>query len=125
MRSLHLPAIVSAPSHLSGLMQFMPLLAISPRFFSPLFSRFHNALLEFDGAARVLIPYQHFTFIPLLMVAKFGEITVYHWWHHPLGMLCSLKQHLLYEQPSCYNCSAFACSSGSQLLLGLCICLPS
>ena len=51
----------------------MPLLAISPRFFTPLFSRYHNALLEFDGAARVLIPYQHFTFIPLLMVAKFGE----------------------------------------------------
>lgn len=54
-------------------MQFMPLLAISPRFFTPLFSRYHNALLEFDGAARVLIPYQHFTFIPLLMVAKFGK----------------------------------------------------
>lgn len=59
-------------------MQFMPLLAISPRFFTPLFSRYHNALLEFDGAARVLIPYQHFTFIPLLMVAKFGEIPSWH-----------------------------------------------
>ncbi|KAL3135041.1 hypothetical protein ABBQ32_007988 [Trebouxia sp. C0010 RCD-2024] len=52
--------------------QFMPLLAISPCFFTPLFSRYHNVLLEFDGAAKVLIPYQHFTFIPLLMVAKFG-----------------------------------------------------
>lgn len=51
----------------------MPLLAISPCFFTPLFSRYHNVLLEFDGAAKVLIPYQHFTFIPLLMVAKFGK----------------------------------------------------
>ena len=57
---------------LAGLMQFMPLLAISPRFFHPLFSRYHNALLEFDGAAKMLIPHQHLTFIPLLMFAKFG-----------------------------------------------------
>lgn len=78
MRSLQLQAVVSQPLDLSGLMQFMPLLAISPRFFSPLFSRYHNALLEFDGAARVLIPYQHFTFIPLLMVAKFGETPAQH-----------------------------------------------
>ena len=54
-------------------MQFMPLLAISQRFFRPVFSRYHNALLEFDAAASCLIPYQHLTFIPLLMVAKFGE----------------------------------------------------
>ena len=53
-------------------LQFMPLLAISPRFFHPVFSRYHNAVLEFDAAASRLIPYQHFTFIPLLMVAKFG-----------------------------------------------------
>lgn len=80
--AVHLPAIVTKPSGLCGLMQFMPLLAISPRFFNPLFSRYHNALLEFDAAARVLIPHQHFTFIPLLMVAKFGELPA---WHHPLG----------------------------------------
>ena len=78
MHSLHLPITITQPLHLSGLMQFMPLLAISPRFFSPLFSRYHNALLEFDGAARVLIPYQHFTFLPLLMVAKFGESQLWH-----------------------------------------------
>ncbi|DBA88504.1 TPA: hypothetical protein ACH3X2_004984 [Trebouxia sp. C0005] len=52
--------------------QFMPLLAISPRFFKPVFSRYHNAVLHFDAAASRLIPYQHFTFIPLLMVAKYG-----------------------------------------------------
>lgn len=57
-----------------GALQFMPLLAISPRFFRPVFSRYHNALLEFDAAASRLIPFQHFTFIPLLMVAKFGEL---------------------------------------------------
>ena len=51
----------------------MPLLAISQRFFRPVFSRYHNAVLEFDAAASRLIPYQHFTFIPLLMVAKFGK----------------------------------------------------
>ncbi len=59
---------------LSLVMQFMPLLAISPRFFHPVFSRYHNAVLHFDAAASRLIPYQHFTFIPLLMVAKFGEM---------------------------------------------------
>ena len=58
-------------------MQFMPLLAISPRFFHPVFSRYHQAVLEFDAAASRLIPYQHFTFIPLLMVAKFGQTPVW------------------------------------------------
>jgi hypothetical protein len=57
--------------------QFMPLLAISPRFFQPVFSRYHNAVLHFDAAASRLIPYQHFTFIPLLMVAKFGKKCVH------------------------------------------------
>ena len=98
-------------------MQFMPLLAISPRFFTPLFSRYHNALLEFDGAARVLIPYQHFTFIPLLMVAKFGEIPS----QHPrmillpcLHLLHSPLRHIACLDPigPSYNCQVACCWDG-------------
>lgn len=55
-------------------MQFMPLLAISPAYFDSLYSRYHQAVLTFDSAARRLISWQHFTFLPLLCVAKFGGI---------------------------------------------------
>ncbi|KAK9804859.1 hypothetical protein WJX72_008896 [[Myrmecia] bisecta] len=52
--------------------QFMPLLAISPVFFKSITSRYHNAVLLFDRFARQLISWQHITFFPLLMVAKYG-----------------------------------------------------
>ena len=53
--------------------QFMPLLAISPAFFTSVYSRYHQAVLTFDRTAQLLISWQHFTFLPLLCVAKFGE----------------------------------------------------
>ncbi|KAK9857626.1 hypothetical protein WJX84_005358 [Apatococcus fuscideae] len=52
--------------------QFMPLIAIDERYFESVKSRHHNATLTFDSTARRLISYQHFTFIPLLMFAKWG-----------------------------------------------------
>ena len=54
-------------------MQFMPFLAIDPAYFGSVHSRYHMDTLVFDNTARKLISYQHFLFIPLLMIAKFGE----------------------------------------------------
>ena len=51
----------------------MPLLAISEDFFGRLWSKYHQDLLVFDDTAKLLISRQHLTFIPLLMVAKFGK----------------------------------------------------
>ena len=51
----------------------MPLLAVSDYFFEDIWSRYHQDRLVFDKTAQQLISWQHFTFIPLLMVAKFGE----------------------------------------------------
>lgn len=77
----------------------MPLLAISPRFFRPVFSRYHNAVLEFDAAARCLIPYQHLTFIPLLMVAKFGETATH------MAMLAHKCPHIVNANTPFKACS--------------------
>eukprot|EP00891_Asterochloris_glomerata_P005478 jgi/Astpho2/5478/e_gw1.00078.22.1_t len=52
--------------------QFMPLLAVSDAYFKSVFSRYHLNTLVFDKAAAKLISVQHLTFLPLLMVAKFG-----------------------------------------------------
>jgi len=69
----------------------MPLLAVSDHFFSPIWSTYHQDLLTFDRTAQRLISWQHFTFLPLLMVAKFGEQTNLHraappgmWWEDHL-----------------------------------------
>lgn len=53
-------------------LQFMPLIANSEHFFEPVWSTYHQDWLLFDSAARYLISWQHLTFVPLLMVAKFG-----------------------------------------------------
>ena len=54
------------------LMQFMPLLASSEHFFEPVWSRYHQDQLEFDATAKLLISWQHITFFPLLMIARYG-----------------------------------------------------
>ena len=50
----------------------MPLLAVSDFFFEDVWSKYHQDCLVFDSLARKLISWQHLTFLPLLMVAKFG-----------------------------------------------------
>lgn len=51
----------------------MPLLAVSDHFFEPVWSRYHQGEFTFDQSAKFLISWQHITFFPLLMIAKFGE----------------------------------------------------
>lgn len=50
----------------------MPLLAVSDHFFEDVWSKYHQDWLIFDGTAKALISRQHMTFLPLLMIAKFG-----------------------------------------------------
>eukprot|EP00195_Chlamydomonas_chlamydogama_P013126 CAMPEP_0202904742 /NCGR_PEP_ID=MMETSP1392-20130828/30911_1 /ASSEMBLY_ACC=CAM_ASM_000868 /TAXON_ID=225041 /ORGANISM="Chlamydomonas chlamydogama, Strain SAG 11-48b" /LENGTH=430 /DNA_ID=CAMNT_0049592531 /DNA_START=222 /DNA_END=1514 /DNA_ORIENTATION=- len=52
--------------------QFMPLIANSPLYFNSLFSKYHDHELTFDETARRLISYQHLSFLPLLMIARYG-----------------------------------------------------
>ena len=56
----------------------MPLLAVSDAYFKSVFSRYHLNTLVFDKAAAKLSSVQHLTFLPLLMVAKFGERLLKH-----------------------------------------------
>ena len=53
----------------------MPLLAVSDYFFEDIWSRYYQDWLVFDTLARRLVSWQHITFLPLLMVAKFGSLT--------------------------------------------------
>ena len=50
----------------------MPLVAISPLYFKSLFSKYHMHRLDYDDGARRLISVQHWTFLPLLCVARYG-----------------------------------------------------
>ena len=54
--------------------QHMPFLAISPHFFTSLFSRYHMDTLHFTPAARRLVALQHRLFWPLLAVARYGLV---------------------------------------------------
>ena len=51
-------------------LQHMPVFAVSSRFFNSITSHFYGRKLEFDFIARFLICYQHFTFYPVMCVAR-------------------------------------------------------
>ena len=50
--------------------QHMPLFAVSPRLFASLTSAFYRRAMRFDAAARLLVSYQHWTFYPVMCVAR-------------------------------------------------------
>ncbi|TVU34111.1 hypothetical protein EJB05_15939, partial [Eragrostis curvula] len=51
--------------------QHMPLFAVSPRLFASLTSAFYrHRVMRFDAAARFLVSYQHWTFYPVMCVAR-------------------------------------------------------
>ncbi|CAM6099424.1 unnamed protein product [Calypogeia fissa] len=50
--------------------QYMPLFAISSKFFASLYSHFYDRKMEFDSAARLLVSYQHWTFYIIMAVAR-------------------------------------------------------
>ena len=54
--------------------QHLPFFALSSRFFKNLYSTFYKATMVFDNAlTKLLISIQHFTFLPMMLVARFGK----------------------------------------------------
>ncbi|KAL1355944.1 hypothetical protein HN51_007927 [Arachis hypogaea] len=51
-------------------LQHMPVFAVSSRFFNSITSRFYGRELKFDSLARFLISYQHWTFYPVMCIAR-------------------------------------------------------
>ncbi|WRX11026.1 Cytochrome b5-like heme/steroid binding domain - like 4 [Theobroma cacao] len=51
-------------------LQHIPVLAVSSRFFDSMTSYFYGRKLKFDPFARFLISYQHWTFYPVMCVAR-------------------------------------------------------
>ncbi|VFQ94685.1 unnamed protein product [Cuscuta campestris] len=51
-------------------LQHLPVLAVSPTLFRSIQSRFYGRELTFDPLARFLVSYQHFTFYPVMCVAR-------------------------------------------------------
>lgn len=51
-------------------LQHIPVFAVSTLFFSSLFSPFYGRKMDFDRVARFLISYQHFTYYPIMIVAR-------------------------------------------------------
>ena len=57
--------------------QHLPFFALSSRFFKNLYSTFYKATMVFDNAlTKFLISVQHYTFLPMMLVARFGESTL-------------------------------------------------
>ena len=55
--------------------QDLPVLAVTPDFFNDVYSTFHKRVLKFNWVSKLLIPIQHWNYVPLLMV--FGRPNLY------------------------------------------------
>ncbi|KAH7523821.1 hypothetical protein FEM48_Zijuj06G0052600 [Ziziphus jujuba var. spinosa] len=53
-------------------LQHIPLFAVSSKFFSSLTSCFYERKLNFNSVARFLVSYQHWTFYPVMGIARFN-----------------------------------------------------
>uniref|UniRef100_A0A0D6R4V0 Cytochrome b5 heme-binding domain-containing protein n=1 Tax=Araucaria cunninghamii TaxID=56994 RepID=A0A0D6R4V0_ARACU len=51
-------------------LQYVPLYAVSSRFFQGLYSKYYEKPMNFDWLARFLVSYQHWTFYPVMAVAR-------------------------------------------------------
>lgn len=55
------------------MLQHLPFFALSNRFFKNVYSTFYQATMPFDNAfTKMLISIQHYTFLPMMLVARFG-----------------------------------------------------
>ncbi|KAK9826821.1 hypothetical protein WJX81_004156 [Elliptochloris bilobata] len=52
--------------------QHMPLFSLSNKVFTGIYSSYYKATLMVDALSKRFISYQHFTFLPVLLVARFG-----------------------------------------------------
>jgi len=53
-------------------LQHLPVFAVSSKFFSTLTSRFYHRQLTFDSLSRLFVSYQHFSYYPVMIVARFN-----------------------------------------------------
>ncbi|XP_051129576.1 delta(8)-fatty-acid desaturase-like [Andrographis paniculata] len=53
-------------------LQHLPLMAVSPHLFRSLTSRFYGRRLPFDALSRFFVSYQHLTFYPVMVLARFN-----------------------------------------------------
>ncbi|KAG8375670.1 hypothetical protein BUALT_Bualt10G0124600 [Buddleja alternifolia] len=51
-------------------LQFLPLFAVSSNYFSSITSYFFEYKMDFDSVARLLVSYQHWTFYPVMCLAR-------------------------------------------------------
>lgn len=54
--------------------QLMPFFAFNTKFFNSLYSTFHDCIMFYDAPARFLLEYQHLTFYPMMLVARFSLV---------------------------------------------------
>jgi delta8-fatty-acid desaturase len=52
--------------------QHMPFFAVSPRFLESLFSTYHERIMAFDAFAKAFVPYQAYTYYPILTLGRFN-----------------------------------------------------
>lgn len=84
-------------------LQHLPFFALSNKFFKGIYSTFYQATMVFDNAlTKALISIQHYTFLPMMLVARFGE----------RSLLCTPD-----EEPCPVPMCAAGCSLGRPLIL--------
>ena len=66
--------------------QHMPVLAVTPKYFNSVYSLYHKRVMAFDAAAKLLVSVQHYSFYPIMAVARFNLYA------QSLILLCTSKE---------------------------------
>jgi delta8-fatty-acid desaturase len=112
--------------------QHMPIFAVTPEIFKRFWSTYHAKWVEMDAAARLLLPYQHWLFYPVMGFARFN-LYAQSWLlllsgerlhHKKLEMLCLVLfacwlSLLVYSMPTQSNYERLAYILVSHILAGV------
>ncbi|KAL1595324.1 hypothetical protein SLS60_010015 [Paraconiothyrium brasiliense] len=63
--------VTNSPEHDPDI-EYLPFFAITHRFFEDLTSSFYEFSMKYDAIAKFMVLYQHFTYYPIMMVARFN-----------------------------------------------------
>lgn len=63
--------VTNSPEHDPDI-EYLPFFAITHRFFENLVSTYYERAMEYDAVAKFMILYQHYTYYPIMMVARFN-----------------------------------------------------
>lgn len=91
-RLLFRPEVVTNHPEHDPDIQLMPFFTFNTSAFHSLYSTFHDCVMYYDAPARFLVQYQHLTFYPMMVVARFSLVGKSYYYVSSLAVALSAER---------------------------------